>query len=232
MVLEEFVLFSSAAGVLGAPGQSSHAAANAYLGSLACRRRAEGLSGLCIAWGVWSGIGAAARKGVDAGRLPAGLYPLEPDEGLQCLERLLKADRANVTVLPADWDRFVNSYPSSQLPPLFRDVPRGQTGAGGARAAGSALWRKQLHSTPAAEQRACLQRLLAEQVRGTFGWPADRSLEVNRPLAELGLDSLMGVGLTRSISLAVDVPLPSTLLFDHPTLERLTDYLVAQVLGL
>ncbi|WP_123741896.1 type I polyketide synthase [Saccharothrix texasensis] len=81
------ILFSSAAGTLGAPGQANYAAANAYLDALAEHRRAAGLPGVSLAWGPWD-LGMAA----DRNRLARnGIAPLSTREGLALFDRALTA---------------------------------------------------------------------------------------------------------------------------------------------
>jgi len=63
---------------------------------------------------------------------------------------------------------------------------------------------------------------------------AEGSLDLRRPLNELGLDSLMAVELRNQlkVDLQLGVPLTATLVFDHPTVEAIADFLVRDALAL
>ncbi|MGC3004952.1 beta-ketoacyl reductase, partial [Streptomyces sp. G35A] len=87
-----FVLFSSAAGTFGAPGQANYAAANAFLDGLAAHRHALGLPAISVAWGLWDGdSGMTSRlSATDRGRLArGGLRPLATDDALALLDDAL-----------------------------------------------------------------------------------------------------------------------------------------------
>jgi len=65
--LDWFCSFSSAAALVGLPGQGAYAAANSWLDAFAHWRRAQGLSSTAIAWGAWSEVGRATALAEGAG---------------------------------------------------------------------------------------------------------------------------------------------------------------------
>ncbi|HEY7768947.1 SDR family NAD(P)-dependent oxidoreductase, partial [Longimicrobium sp.] len=117
--LDFFVLFSSAAALLGSPGQGSYAAGNAYLDALAHQRRGEGLPALSVGWGMWGGDGMAARASgrSQARRAEQGMGSIEPRAGVRVLERLLGENAAQVGVIPVDWPKFLAA--SGRVPPFL-----------------------------------------------------------------------------------------------------------------
>ncbi|MCC7361296.1 MAG: SDR family NAD(P)-dependent oxidoreductase [Anaerolineales bacterium] len=225
--LDYFVLFGSAAGVLGAAGQANYAAANAALDALAQHRHAQGLPALSVDWGVWAEAGMAARLApADQARLAAyGLEPLAPDHALTLLGRLLAAPVAQALVFPVDWARFAQALHGWRGRSLLREaLPAPAPGAAEAAAAAQAA-RARLLTLPAAERAAELQRQLEALVARVLGQPAGHRLDPQRGFFQLGLDSLMAMELQQRVQAQWGVSLPATAVFDYPSLERLAAYL-------
>ena len=94
MGLQSFVLFSSAAGTLGSPGQGNYAAANTFLDALAAHRQVRGLPAISIAWGWWEQPTEMTDhlREVDLARLrSAGFEAFSSEEGLQLFDAALNA---------------------------------------------------------------------------------------------------------------------------------------------
>lgn len=232
--LEGFVLFSSVAALLGAAGQSNHSAANAFLDLLARERRSRGFAGLSINWGAWSGVGAAVDRAATERISQQGLSSITPEQGVAALERLMGQDRAQVAVLPIDWQRYLARVERGAPPAFFAAV------AGLAQAAPEATagidaasdLRSRIKSAPSARRRPMLAAFVRERALRALGVDPGRAVDPRTPLGELGLDSLLAVELRNTLGNAVGSTLPATLLFDYPTIDTLTDYLLNDVLGL
>ncbi|MDC3985913.1 type I polyketide synthase [Polyangium jinanense] len=231
--LSAFVLFSSVSGVVGGAGQASYAAANAFLDALAHHRRTQGLPALALAWGLWqTGAGMDARlTDVDLERIErGGLRPLSPDDGLALFDAALA--RPDAALVPARFDAAaLRSYAHARSPVL-----RGLAGGPAARpvvahAAAAPSLQHRLGALSAEDrERALLERVRVE-VAGVLGLGDPSTVPAERPLRELGLDSLMAVELRGRLADATAARLHTTLLFDHPTPGALARFLAHQLFG-
>ena len=234
--LDFFVLFSSIASILGAPGQANHAAANAFEDALAHHRRSLGLPALSINWGAWSEVGSAACEDLENRRRSMGLGVFTPKDGIVAFERILRAMPAQVSAAHIDW---------RTLSARYRKVPRWMSTAVGPRALSRAtampiqrspLQDEQLAGKLAAAPASTRIRILEDLVHSVavrvLGFGEGRRIAAGQALHELGLDSLMAVEFRNAISSAVGRPLPVTLLFNYPALDDVTRYLATEVFGL
>jgi acyl transferase domain-containing protein len=227
--LDFFVLFSSAAALLGSPGQGSYAAANAYLDALAHGRRGAGLPALSVDWGLWAGDGMAARASGRTGarRAAQGMGSIDPATGVEVLERLLGETEAQVGVIPVDWARFLPSLGS--VPPFLAAFrPESRPAPAPAEAVDLVA---ELRAAPAPERRARLLAHLRTQMAQVLGLGGAEQVDPGVQLATLGVDSLMGVELSHRLTATLRHPVRATVVFDYPTLAQMADYLYGRVLG-
>ncbi|HEY9088384.1 MAG TPA: type I polyketide synthase [Anaerolineaceae bacterium] len=228
--LDFVVFFSSAAGVIGSAGQGNYAAANAFLDSFALRGWQASAPLLSISWGGWTSAGMAARlSDQDQQRFARqGLVPLTPERGTAILTSLLNT-RGHVIALPFDWEAFVRSHAGGAIPPLYSNVTRAVQAKAAKASAPAVDVRMQLTAAPLSKRRPLLQAHLREHAVRVLGLSASFNLDARQPLRDLGMDSLMAVELRNAISASLQQKLPSTLLFDFPTIEALTDFLSAEL---
>ncbi|RKT54476.1 type I polyketide synthase [Saccharothrix australiensis] len=219
--LAAFVVFSSAAGVFGNAGQGNYAAANAFADALVARRRAEGLPGVSLAWGLWAGgmadrLGEAERRRVDRG----GVTALAEDEALALLDTALATGHGLLAPIRLDL------APSDHAPAVLRSLVRAPRRR--AAAAGSAPdLARRLADLDGPARRAVLLDLVRGHVAAALGHARPEAIEEDRAFSELGFDSLTAVELRNALGAATGLRLPSTLVFDHPNPAALADHLLA-----
>ncbi|MFF3540113.1 SDR family NAD(P)-dependent oxidoreductase, partial [Streptomyces sp. NPDC002466] len=218
--LAAFVLFSSAAGVLGGPGQSNYAAANACLDALAVHRRALGLPATSVSWGLWqqAGTGLTADLGrAELARLRRmGIGALTPAQALTALDSALARTDAHLVPVKFVLDAF-RGEGGHDVPALLRGLVRAPRRRADATAAGRSGLRDRLAALPGAERPALLVQLVQREAAAVLGMPDSGAVGKDQVFKDLGFDSLMAVELRRRLSAETGTPLPSTLAFDHPT---------------
>ncbi|SDG75655.1 Acyl transferase domain-containing protein [Sinosporangium album] len=231
MDLRVFMMFSSIAGVTGAPGQGAYAAGNLFLDGLARYRASRGLCGVSVAWGAWvptAGMTAALSEGHRRRLGSSGVAPLSVAEGLARFDAALGGREPYVVAL----GRFATSAPQSgEVPPLFRALVRGRRRAarGGAGMA-SALGARLLGLRPE-ERIGHMVELVQGEAAAVLGHASSRAVGRDRPFQAIGFDSLTALELRNRLTAATGLRLPATLVFDHPTPTVLAEHLVAELLG-
>ncbi|AUX43619.1 hypothetical protein SOCE26_050690 [Sorangium cellulosum] len=231
--LSAFVLFSSLSGVLGGPGQANYAAANAFLDALAQHRRARGLPAISLDWGYWkerTGLTAHLTE-ADLDRMArGGVVPLASDEGLALFDAALA--RPEPAIAAARFDAVALRARADVLPPLLRGLVRVRPARRvAANAPGASSLQQRLLALPAADRARALLDVVGAAVATVLGIGSHAELKGDRPLQELGLDSLMALELRNRLAAATGLRLHATLLFDYPTPDALAGFLVKQLLG-
>ncbi|MGW0811581.1 type I polyketide synthase, partial [Nonomuraea sp. NPDC002799] len=228
--LTAFVLFSSAAGTLGAPGQGNYAAANVYLDALAHHRIARNLPAASLAWGLWAQSSELTGQ-VDEGRIRrTGIVPLPTQDALALFDAAIATGHPHL--VPARFDRAVLRAQAEAgiLPALMRDLVRAPVRRT-TRTGGQDGWLERLRALPAQEQLATALGLVRTQIAGVLGYAGAGEVNANQPFKDLGFDSLTAVQLRNQLAAATGLTLPATLVFDHPTPTALATHLHAQLAG-
>jgi rifamycin polyketide synthase module 9/10 len=230
--LAAFVVYSSVSGVFMGAGSGSYAAANAFLDGVVARRRAAGLPGLSLAWGVWEQSTGMAAHTDDLTRTRmnrrGGLLPLTPEEGMDLFDAAVASGQ--VTVVPAKLDlRRVraDAAAGADVPHMLRGLVR--VGRQLAHTAGVDEERvpldEQLAGLSAAERAKVLLDLARAEVAAVLGYSATHHIDPDQGLFEIGFDSLTAIELRNRFRTITGRKISPNLVFDHPTPAMLAAYL-------
>ncbi|WP_410639671.1 SDR family NAD(P)-dependent oxidoreductase [Amycolatopsis sp. lyj-346] len=223
--LGAFVVFSSASGVFGSAGQGNYAAANAYLDAVVANRRAAGLPGTSLAWGLWEQTDGmtAHLGGADQARASrGGVLAISPAEGMDLFDAAVGAPDALVVPVKLDLRK---TRAGGTVPHLLRGLVRpGRQQARPASAVDKGLAGRLAGLAPA-EQEALLLDVVRTQVALVLGHAGPEAVRADTAFKDTGFDSLTSVELRNRLREASGLKLPATLVFDYPTPVALARYL-------
>jgi NADP-dependent 3-hydroxy acid dehydrogenase YdfG/acyl carrier protein len=240
--LAAFVLFSSAAGVLGGPGQGSYAAANAFLDALALQRRGDGRPATSLAWGLWESEGGAGMASglndADTRRLAAtGIGALPTVAGLELFDTALALNGS--VLVPMRLDLTALARAVGDLPPMLHSLVQAQATGGHTRRrmvratpadeGGTQAVRERLAGLPPHKRTQALLELVRHHAAAILGFAGPDEVTPDRAFSALGFDSLSAVGLRNKLMLVTGLKLPASLLFDYPSPRVVADYLDAEL---
>nr|WP_312846732.1 type I polyketide synthase [Streptomyces sp. WAC04189] len=236
--LTAFVMFSSSSCVVDGPGQGNYAAANLFLGGLAEHRAALGLPAHALAWGLWGEGHGMVRslKPVDIERIRRwGMTELTVDEGLELFDTAVR--RPVPAQLPAHLDPMAireraDGVPSLLLGLVQTAAPAARRGATRTAAAtgiaqGPSLAQR-LAGLSGEDREHAVVDLVRTHVAAVLGHAGPEAVAPDRPFLEMGFDSLGAVELRNRLKSAAGIPMPATIVFDHPSARALAGWILTE----
>ncbi|MEV0764772.1 SDR family NAD(P)-dependent oxidoreductase [Nocardia sp. NPDC050435] len=216
--LDWFVHFSSAAALLGSPGQAAYCAANALADSFGAWQRSRGRNAVVINWGPWGAAGLAVDAVRDGNRMAAAYTALEPADGIRALGQLLGERRPQTLVMPTNLRNLVQYFPSALGIDRFAEITAGNeallrgTGLGVQRSGRPSL--KQAYVAP----RTDLERRIADIWQNSLGF---ERVGVHDGFFELGGDSVFANQLVLEVNRVLRVSLDPAAAFENLTVAHL-----------
>lgn len=216
--IETFVLFSSVSSWVGTPGQANYVAANAFLDAFAYTRRSLGLPVLTVNWGRLDEVGYVSRHAQVSEILTRrGFIGFSPDAAMKGLEMMLPRPNPQLGFLRLDWSSSTQSLAkmrvARRVAALFGELTAEREAEGqGARI------RETLKQAKPSERLEILRDYIRQEVARVLGASAAK-LDPDRPLNQMGFDSLMAVELKNHIDTDLALSLPTGALMETPTIH-------------
>ncbi|WP_344395957.1 beta-ketoacyl reductase, partial [Streptomyces asiaticus] len=234
--LAAFVVYSSATGTLGTPGQANYAAANTYADALAQQRHAAGLPATSLAWGLWettSALTAGMTTTQQQRTRDSGVIPLTDADGMRLLDTALAAPHPHLVPLKLDLAALQNNTGPHTLPPLLRTLIRGRhrpTAHTSAQPEADApSLAERLAALDPTQRHQRLTELVRAEAAAVLGHATPDAVGPDDALFEIGFDSLTAVELRNRLNTATGLQLAAAMLFDYPTPSMAAEHLQDQL---
>ena len=225
--LDFFVCYSSAGTLLGSQGQANYNAANHFLNAFSRWRAGLGLPAASPCFGPWADGGmamATERRGENLRQ--TGILEVDGAAALEAMFLGLQRGHAAYGVMAVDWGRF-SSRRALDPQGFFSLLPIGRAPMED-RAADSAaaLLTSAMTGASGKPDREKLAQGLQGIAARTLGIGDPARIALNKPLLDYGFDSLMAVEFRTAVSKALNTPVPVSIVFEFPTLDKIAEWLI------
>ncbi|MBJ7339969.1 type I polyketide synthase [Mycolicibacterium sp.] len=221
--VRHFVMFSSVSGLLGSRWLAHYTATSAFLDTFAYARRTMGLPATVVNWGLWKSL---SDNQSDANQVmsDSGLVAMPDEVAIRALSLVLAPDApVRSTVVDADWQLLAAAYRTRGALRIVEDLLADADAT--APAMPESAFAKTLRECAPERRRELLADHIGRSASEAMGLTDTQTLDQGAGFFQLGMDSLMSVSLQRSLGASLGVTLPAALIYEHPTIARLTDAL-------
>jgi phthiocerol/phenolphthiocerol synthesis type-I polyketide synthase B len=221
----QFVMFTSISGVLGSRWLGHYAATTTFLDTFAYARRAAGLPATAVNWGSWKSLADNQTDQELQVTVKSGLEPMPDEVAIQALWSLTGPDApVRCTIVAADWARLAAAYRTRAPFHIVDELLAGESD-GCIASTPSTAFRDALRECEPQRRHDLLLDHINAQVCAAMGLASPEPLDPSAGFFQSGMDSLMSVTLQRSLAESLGETLPTSVVFDYPTVGALAGYL-------
>lgn len=211
--IPHLLYFASSAAWLGTSGQSNHAYANYHMTGMSKKGQ---LNEISILWGAWNGAGAIKTYKAESWVQRIGMRPINPEEGLKTLDKILASSHEEIGVFEIDWGKYQTVM---QRTPFIQELISGHILSQTDTSRVSSISFKSIEE---------VIDWLELQLSLALGYQQKQVFDTDSGFFDLGLDSLTALDFKKKIEREAAVNLPSTLVFKYPTINQLAIFLFAE----
>ncbi|MDP4174898.1 MAG: SDR family NAD(P)-dependent oxidoreductase, partial [Bacteroidota bacterium] len=231
--LDFTVYFSSVSSVLGTPGQANYAAANSFLDSFASyQKRKFGNNVISVNWGPWKDKGMSKTISKSS---HSAMKPISSKHALLVFDKILSEKTDGAVVMHVDWKAFEKQIKDSQFSLMYSEfisaLEKSDDETNSKRKVKSQLV-SLLENTPKSDRINLLIEFIRQQAQNVLGLSSIEEVEIERPMHDMGMDSLMAIEIKNRINNAIGKDLPATVIFNYPTIKSLSEYILQNVLSI
>ncbi len=217
--LDFLVSFSSTSQLVGSAGQCNYVAANGFLDAFSQYRHARGLPAFTVDWGALKDSGMVARnEALESYLESAGIIALGNDEAMSGLEQMMRLDLSTLVYAAINWPQVGRVLLAHRKHPRVAFLMASNAG-------GTGRIRMELLSTPQEGWNALLEEYFQEEIGRVLKVEAS-SVPLDKPLTEIGLDSLSSFELKNRIDAELEIDIPVSKFLQTPTIDGLTGVIV------
>ena len=215
--LDRFVLFSSAASLLGSTAQANYCAANAFLDTLAHGRQARGLPAISLNWGAWENTGLAATDCTSNNLQQPGINHIKPQLAINILQKLLTQTTPQIGIIPINWSQW---QANNSVIPYYQNLISD-------RSVNKQNYKQQLIDANSQQRKQIIIEQISSQVAKILGFSNFNNIDRDLGFTELGLDSLGSVELRNKLQNNYDIKLSASVTFNYPTIKEIAEHLLS-----
>jgi acyl transferase domain-containing protein/NAD(P)-dependent dehydrogenase (short-subunit alcohol dehydrogenase family)/acyl carrier protein len=225
LALDFFVLYSSAAGIVGSAGQSNYNAANTFMDALAYFRKAKNLAALSVDFGTISDIGLAARQENRADRLAEqGVTAILSQNLAAYFDALFFSEETQIMAMQINFSKWAQFNPAVLKNHFYSKVIAQQTTTDST----TNTTKEEQRFTSVEEYKKHIKNRIKQHISAATKLNLSKIKE-EETFKSLGLDSLHALQLKNKLQDDFELSLNVAVVWQYPTVQKLTDFIAIEL---